>query len=86
MQHPETGTGPFGPHWGEKEQTVFALVPLMTEIEVSHILGIPNSTGNLVSHVRADGNGNMSSIMSKWKLWSSLSLDSHGPVPEILVV
>ena len=30
MQHPETDTDPSGPHWGEKEQTASALVPLMT--------------------------------------------------------
>ena len=64
MKHPETGTGPFGPHWGEKEQTVFALVPLMTGTEVSHIPRIHASTGNLVSHARADGNGNISSVLT----------------------
>ena len=64
MQYPGTDTGPFGPHWGEKEQIVSALIPLMTGIEVSHILGIPASVGNLVSHVRADGNGNMSTVLA----------------------
>ena len=61
MQHPETGTGPFG---GEKEQTVSVHVPLMTGIEVSHILRIPVSVGNLVSYVRVDGSNNMSSAPS----------------------
>ena len=64
MQHPETGTGPSGPHWGEKEQTMFVPVPLMTRTEVSHILGILTSVGNLVSHVRDDGNGNISSVLT----------------------
>ena len=62
MQHPEIGTGPSGPHWGEKEQTMSAHVLLMTRTEVSHIPGIAASTGNLVSCVRDDGNGNISSV------------------------
>ena len=61
-----------------------AFVPLMTGTEVSPILGIPASVGNLVSHVRADGNGNMSSVLTDWKPWSGLGPDSYGPVPEIL--
>ena len=65
MQHHETCTGPSGPHWGEKEQTVSAPVPLMTETEVSHILGIPAAAGNLVSHVRTVGNGNISLVLTK---------------------
>ena len=64
MQHPETGTGPFGPHRGEKEQIVSTPVPLMIGTEVSHILRIPASTGNLVSHVRVDGNGNIPSVLN----------------------
>ena len=63
MQHPKTGTSPFGPHWGEKEQTVSAPVPLMTGTEVSHIPRIPASTRNLVSHVQADGNENISLVL-----------------------
>ena len=63
MQHPESGTGPSYPHGGEKEQTVSAPVPLMIETEVSHILRIPASTGNLISHVQVDGNGNISSVL-----------------------
>ena len=35
MQHPETNTGPSGSHWDEKEQTAFALVPLMTGTALS---------------------------------------------------
>ena len=61
MQHLETSTCPFG---GEKGQTVSAPVPLMTGTEVSHILGIPASAGNLVSYVRVDGSNNMSSAPS----------------------
>ena len=67
MQHLETDTGPSDPYWGEKEQTVSTPIPLMTGTEVSRILGIPTSTGNLISHVRADGNGNMSSVLTNWK-------------------
>ena len=48
---------------GRGSVTVSASVPLMTGTEVSQILGIPASTGNLVSHVRAVGNGNMSSVL-----------------------
>ena len=64
MQHPETGTGPSGPNLGEKEQTVSAPVPLMIGTKVSHIPRIPASMGNIVSHVRADGNGNISSVLT----------------------
>ena len=39
-------------------------VSLMTGTEVSRILGIPASKGNLVSHVRVDGNRNMSSVLT----------------------
>ena len=85
MQHPETDTGPFGPHWGKKEQIVSTFVPLITGTEVSRIKWIPSSAGNLISHVQADGNGNMSSVPTDWKPWSGLALDSHGPIPEILV-
>ena len=85
MQHPETSTGPSGPHWGEKEQTMFAHVPLMIGTEVSHIPGIPASMGNLISHVRANGHGNMSTVLTDWKPWSGLGPDSRGPILEIPV-
>ena len=39
-------------------------VPLMTGTEVSHDSGILASTGNPLSHVQADGNDNMSSILT----------------------
>ena len=39
-------------------------VPLKTETEVSHDLGILASVGNPVSCVQADGNDNMSSILT----------------------
>ena len=61
-----------------------ASVPLMTGTKVSCILGVPTSASNLVSHVRADGNGNMSSVLTNWKPRSGLVPDSHGLVPEIL--
>ena len=61
MQHPRTDTGPFGPYWGEKEQTMFALVPLMTGTAVSHNSRILASVENPVSCAQANGNDNMSS-------------------------
>ena len=61
MQHHEISTSSSGPHWGEKEKTVSVPVPLMTGTEVSYI---PASVGNLVSHVRADGNENISSVLT----------------------
>ena len=64
MQHPRTDTGSSSPHWGEKEHTASVHVPPMTEIEVSHCPRILASASNLISHVRADGNGNMSSILT----------------------
>ena len=60
-------------------------VLLMTGTEVSRIPGIPASASNLASHVRADGNGNMSVILTDWKPWSGLGPNSRGPIPEILV-
>ena len=64
MKHPETDTGPSNPHWGEKEQIVSALVPLMTGTALSHNSGIPASMDNLVSCAQTDGNDNMSSTLS----------------------
>ena len=84
MQHPETNIGFPGLCWGKEEQTAYAHVPLMIGIEVSRIPGSPASTGNLVSHVWVDGNGNMSLVLTNWKPWSGLGPDSCGPVPEIL--
>ena len=48
MQHPETDTSPFGPHWGEKEQIVSSPVPLMTGTTLSHNSEIPASVDNPV--------------------------------------
>ena len=39
-------------------------VPLMTGTEVSHDFGILASVGNPVLYVQADGNDNMSSILT----------------------
>ena len=64
MHHPEIDTGPSGPHWGEKEQTVSAPVPLMTRTALSHNYGIPASMNNLVSCAQADSNDSMSSEAS----------------------
>ena len=52
-------TGPSGPFWGKKEQTVFVGAPLVPEIVVSHNSRIPASGGNPFSHVQADDNGNI---------------------------
>ena len=64
MQHPGTDTGPSSPYWGEKEQIVSVLIPPIIGTKVSRIPRILASVGNLVSHVQADGNGNMSSVLS----------------------
>ena len=61
-----------------------APVPLMIGAEVSRILGILTSEGNLFSHVREDGSGSISSVLTNWKPWSGLGPDSRGLVPEIL--
>ena len=60
MQHPETDTGPSIPHWGEKEQTASAPVPLMTGNALSHNSWILASVDNPISCAQADGNDNMS--------------------------
>ena len=51
MQHPETDTGPFGLHWGKKEQIASTHVPLMIGIAPSQYLEIVASEGNLPSYV-----------------------------------
>ena len=61
MQHPGTDTSPSSPHWGEKEQTMFALVPLMIRTMLSHNSGILASVDNSVSCSQADGNDSLSS-------------------------
>ena len=66
MPHSETDTGPSSSHWGEKEQTVSALVPLMAGTALSQNPGIPASEGNPTSHFRADGNGNMLAVLTDW--------------------
>ena len=64
MQYPETDTGPSGPHWGEKEQTVSVSVPLMTETASSQYLEILASKGNPASYVQANGRNNISSLLA----------------------
>ena len=64
MQHPQTDTGPSCPHWGEKEQTASAPIPLMTRNAPSHNFEILASVDNLVSCAQADGNDSMSSASS----------------------
>ena len=64
VQHLGADTGSSGPCWGKKEHTASVHVPLMIGTEVSHSLGILASADNLISYVRVDGNGNMSSILT----------------------
>ena len=61
MKHLETNIGPSRPHWGEKEQTVSALVPLMTGTALSHNSRIPAFVNNPSSCAQSDGNDSMSS-------------------------
>ena len=64
MPHSETDTGSSSLYWGKREHTTSVHIPLMIGTEVSCSLGILASAGNLFSHVRADGNGNMSSVLT----------------------
>ena len=64
MLHSKADTGSFGPHWGEKEHTASVHVPLMTGTVPSQNPGILGFEENLASYVQADGNGNMSSILT----------------------
>ena len=64
VQHPRTDTCSFGKHWGENEHIASVHVPLVTGTKVSLSPRILASAGNLVSYVRAYGNGNMSSILT----------------------
>ena len=64
MQYPRTDVGSSDPHWGEKEQTASAPVPLMTGTTLSQNPGILPFEGNPASHVSADGNGNMSTVLT----------------------
>ena len=64
MQHPRADTGSSSLHRGKKEHTASVRVPPMTGTDVSRSPGIPASMGNLVSDVRAIGNGHMSSVLT----------------------
>ena len=64
VQHPETNIGPSSPHWGEKEQTVFVHVPLITGTVPSQYLKILASKGNPASYVQADGKNNISYVLA----------------------
>ena len=64
MQHPRTNASSSGPHWGDREQTVSAPIPLMTGTALSQYHGILAFEGNFASHVRADGNGNMLEVLT----------------------
>ena len=56
-QYPAPETGPSGPSWGKKEQTMSVDAPLVPKTIMSHNSGILASRGNLVSHVQAVNNG-----------------------------
>ena len=58
-QYPAPETGPFGPSWGKKEQTVSVDAPLVPETVVSHNFGIPAFRGNPISHVQHADNGSI---------------------------
>ena len=64
MQYPKTDVGPSSPHWGEKEQTASAPVPLMNGNAPSHNSRILASMDNPVSFSQANGNDSMSSASS----------------------
>ena len=64
MPHSGTDTGSSGPCWGKKEHTASVHVPLMTGTMPSKNPGILASKGNPASYVQADGNGNMSSVLT----------------------
>ena len=64
VQHPGIDTGSSDPYWGVEEQTVSALVPLMTGTTSAQNPKIHASVGNLVSYAQADGNRNMSSVLA----------------------
>ena len=62
-----------------------APVLLMIGTALSQKPGILASEGNPASHFWADGNGNMSAVLTDWKTWSDLGPDSRCPIPEIPV-
>ena len=66
MQHLETDTDTdtSSLYWGEKEQTAFALIPLMTRNVPSNNSGILASVDNPVS-AQANGNDSMSFALSR---------------------
>ena len=63
VQYPMPETGPSGPSWGKKEQTVSVDAQLVLETVVSQNSRIPTSKGNLVSHVQAADNGSIYSAL-----------------------
>ena len=64
MPHLQTDASSSGPYWGVEEKTVSVLAPLMIGTAVSNNFGILAFAGNPVSHVQADGNDNMSSVLT----------------------
>ena len=64
MLDSKANTGSFGLHWGKKEHTASVHVPLMIGTMLSQNPGILASEGNPASYVQADGNGNMSLVLT----------------------
>ena len=60
----EADTGSSSPCWGKKEQTVSECASLMTGTVVFHNFGTSASVGNPVSCAQANGNGNMSLVLT----------------------
>ena len=64
MSYYEADTSSSSPHWGKKEQIMSECASLTTGTVVSHNSGTFASMGNPVSYAEADGNGNMSSLLT----------------------
>ena len=64
MLHPEADTGSSILCWSKKEQTVSKCALLTTRTVASHKSEILASVGNYVLCVRANDNGNMSSVLT----------------------
>ena len=58
-QYPVPETGPFGPSWGKKEQTVSVDAPFVPKTMVSHNSRILVTRSDLVSHVQVVNNGSI---------------------------
>ena len=64
MPYSEADTVSFGPRWGKMKQIMSKYASLTTRTVVSHNSETSASVGNPVSYAQADGNGNMSSVIT----------------------